>query len=500
MAASDVKANPRREKAEPRASVLIESMRDIGYSLHTAVSDVIDNSISAGATSIELLADTMSSSPAIGILDDGSGMLRDDLLEAMRPGTRSPLDLRQNHDLGRFGLGMKTASFSQCRRLTVVTRKDKKVSCAVWDLDIVAETDEWYVEFPETTKDIPWSDQLNETGTLIVWQNLDRLIDQNGHGDRKHLVRQLDEMVPHLELVFHRFLAGESGLKRISMSLNGRRLEPFDPFHSRHAATTYAPEEVFKLDDQEIRIQSFTLPHHNKVTSEEWARYAGPEGYIKNQGFYLYRERRLIIYGTWFNLARQTELTKLARVRIDMPNGMDAEWKIDVKKASAQPPASVRDRLRRIIEVIGAGSKRAYKSRGKSLISDNQLPVWTRIQDKNKIFYSINPDHPALQRFSGTLADGEKREFRRLLNLIGSTIPIDALFADVSSHPKSVTAGELDEDTFSNLVQETYLTLKSGDKSDDEIKLMMASAEPFRSSWQAAEKVIKEIDSEHRHE
>ena len=485
---------PRREIVAPHASILIESMRDIGYSLQTAISDVIDNSITAGASNIELLADTTGNIPAIGILDNGSGMSEAELLEAMRPGTRSPLERRPAHDLGRFGLGMKTASFSQCRRLTVITHNGLKTAWAIWDLDTVAMTDQWCVEIPETMAGIPWSDQLRRSGTLVVWQNLDRLVDPNNTADRRNLVRKLDEMASGLELVFHRFLTGERGLNRISISLNGRQLKPFDPFNSRHSATITGIEEVFRLSGQVIRIQPFTLPHHNKVTAEEWERYAGPEGYMKNQGFYLYREKRLIIHGTWFNLARQTELTKLARVRIDMPNGMDAEWKIDVKKSSAQLPASVRDRLRSIIDLLGAASKRTYTDRGKELVSDNRLPVWTRKQDKNLIFYGLNRNHPSFRKFANKLDEDRLREFDQLVGLVESTIPIDTLFSDVSSNPESVCARKLDEDTFTNLVRETFLALKSGDLAESDIRLMMSSAEPFKSCWQNAEKIIRDIE------
>ena len=496
MVASDFTASPRRKKVAPRASVLIESMRDIGYSLQTAVADVIDNSITAGAANIELLADTTSDMPAVGVVDDGRGMSEMELLEAMRPGTRSPLEDRPDHDLGRFGLGLKTASFSQCRRLTVLTRKAGITSSATWDLDTVAETDEWYVEIPEPVGDIRWADRLEHDGTLIVWENLDRLVDPKNEADRKNLVRQIDETASHLELVYHRFLAGEPGLKRISISLNGRGLKPFDPFHSRHPAAIRGPEDIFRLGNREIRIQPFTLPHHKKVTVDEWNRYAGREGYIRNQGFYLYREKRLIIHGTWFGLARQAELTKLARVRIDMPNGMDAEWKIDVKKASAQPPPAVRDRLRRIIEVIGAGSKRAYTSRGQRLVSENRLPVWTRSQDKNEISYSLNPDHPAFRHFSESLGDQQKLEFARLLDLVASTLPIDTFFADVSSNPESVSTKALDIEAFADLIRHTYETLRSGGMSKDNIQLMMSSAEPFRSRWEQAERTLLALELE----
>ncbi|BAO44984.1 ATP-binding protein [Thiolapillus brandeum] len=479
-----------REILAPRASVLIESMRDIGYSLQTAVADVIDNSITAGANTVKLLTDTDSENPAIGILDDGCGMSKTELLEAMRPGTKNPLDKRAIHDLGRFGLGLKTASFSQSRRLIVLTRKGEETSCAIWDLDTVAKEEDWIVEFPSSFSDIPWGKCLSSSGTLVVWQKLDRLIDERNGGDHKNMNRQIDETASHLELVFHRYLAGEKGLKRVSMSLNGRPLEPFDPFHSRHDATIHGPEEVFRFGDHEILIQTFTLPHHKKVSAEDWNRYAGPEGYIKNQGFYLYREKRLIIHGTWFGLAKQTELTKLARVRIDMPNGMDAEWKIDVKKASAQPPGPVRDRLRRIIETIGAGSRRIYVSRGKRLISDNRLPVWIRVQDKNRIHYRLNPEHPAFKNFSEELTNQQQHKFLRLLDLVGSAMPIDTIFSDVSSTPESVSPQELDGESFCEIVKRTYSILKDEKYSEEDIQLMMSSAEPFKSRWEEAKEII----------
>ena len=484
---------PRREKLAPHASVLIESMRDIGYSLQTAVADVIDNSITAGARSIEFLADTTSNHPAIGILDDGVGMSDSELMEAMRPGTRSPLETRPENDLGRFGLGLKTASFSQCRRLTVVTRKSGKNSCAAWDLDTVADTDEWYVEIPDDINSIPWVDKLKRDGTLVVWQKLDRLVNEDDEPGRENLVWQIDETAFHLERVFHRFMVGEPGLKRVSISLNGKLLEPFDPFHIKHPATIRGPEDVFQLGNNKICIQPITLPHHKKVSANDWRRYAGKEGYTRNQGFYLYREKRLIIHGTWFNLAKQSELTKLTRVRIDIPNGLDADWKIDVKKASAQLPRQVRDRLRRIIEKIGASSKRTYTGRGQRLTSDNKLPVWIRNQDKNEIFYDINPEHPILKSFSDLLKIDHQREFVRVIELIESTIPIDTLFADVGSSPKAVSTKELSDDVFKSLVTRTFISLKAADKSEDEIRLMMNSAEPFRSNWELADKLISEI-------
>ena len=484
----------RTNRVAPRASVLIESMRDIGYSLQTAVADVIDNAVTAGAGRVELLAETDSDAPVIGILDNGVGMSREELLEAMRFGTKSPLDGRGATDLGRFGLGLKTASLSQCRRLTVVTRRNGVTSSAVWDLDTVAETDDWLVETPQDPSEIPWVGRLHGDGTLVIWQKLDRLVDSRFKDSRKNLVHQIDTMASHIEFVFHRFLSGEAGRKRIEISLNGRRLRPFDPFCSRHAATQFGQEEVFRLDGKKIHIQPVTLPHHAKISRSEWKRNAGPGGYLKNQGFYLYRNRRLIVHGTWFALARQTELTKLSRVRIDIPNSLDAAWKIDVKKASAQPPPPVRQRLRSIVDAMGASSRRAYKKRGTRLVQENPLPVWTRTQNKNRISYGLASEHPAFLDFVKDLDSESTRKFRRLIDLIVSTLPIDSLFADICGRPEDLVAPPLDKESFSGNVESVYLTLRQTGVPQDQVEKMMSAAEPFRSRWNVASRIIANLE------
>ena len=484
----------REEEIPPRASVLVESLRDIGYSLHTAVSDVIDNSLAAGARTIELLAETHEEVPAIGILDDGTGMTEAELLEAMRPGSRSPLEGRSATDLGRFGLGLKTASFSQCRRLTVVTRRAGVTSCAVWDLDTVAERDRWIVELPENDATIPWSDRLETDGTLVVWQKLDRLVGPDGQGDRRDLVRLLDETAGHVEFVFHRFLSGREDREgRVEISLNARELRPFDPFHSHHPATQHHHEETFALAGEEIRIRPVTLPHHDKASRADWTRYGGPEGYVKNQGFYLYRNRRLIVHGTWFGLARQLELTKLCRVCIDMPSSLDAEWKVDVKKAWAQPPPPVRERLRRIIDRIGIPSKRTYTVRGARLAGDSRLPVWTRSQDKNRISYGLNTEHPLFNGFADRLDPDTADEFRKLVALIVSTLPVEALYADVSASAESVVRNPLAPEDFQEIVEATWRALRERGLSATEVETRMCSADPFRSRWGEAASVLQAL-------
>lgn len=472
--------------------MLIESMRDIGYSLDTALADIIDNSITAQATDIELLADTTSDAPKLAILDNGKGMSEASLLAAMHPGSTSPLDDRPANDLGRFGLGLKTASFSQCRKLTIVTRQGSKTSVAVWDLDYVAKMEDWLVQLPESPEGVPWAERLTADGTLIVWEQLDRLAPPGGVGEGAEFVRRLNVAREHLELVFHRYLAGERGTPKLKIKLNGRALKPFDPFDPGNPATIVGPAEQIGIRDYILTVQAFTLPHHKKLTSADWERNAGRAGYVKNQGFYVYRAKRLIIHGTWFGLARQTELTKLARVRIDMPNGLDADWKIDVKKASAQPPYVVRERLRRIIETIGATSKRVYTARGQRLISDSRLPVWNRYQDKNEISYRINLEHPTLAAFSGGLSPEQQTHFDHVLALVGATIPTESLFVDFGAEPEKVTIGTLPDDSLREVTASTVRALRTTGVSDEDIRLMLQVTEPFRSNWPATSLMLDE--------
>lgn len=488
------KTTTKTVKAAPHASMLIESMRDIGHSLQSALADIIDNSITAGAETIALFADTGHASPRFGILDDGRGMTEAQLLDAMRPGSRSPLDARHSRDLGRFGLGMKTASFSQCRRVTVVTSQAGQVHAARWDLDYVAKVNDWLVEIPQDPLKTPWADQLGANGTLVVWEKLDRLTENDSTKEaQQHLIRRLDETIDHLELVFHRFLAGEKGTKKVAITLNQRALIPLDPFHSAHIATMPGPIEHIKVRGHDVVVQAFTLPHHKKVSAADWERYAGRDGYTRNQGFYVYRGKRLIIHGTWFGLARQMELTKLARVRVDMPNDLDDDWKIDVRKSSAHPPRNVRDRLRHIIETIGAGSRRVYSSRGKRLLDESRVPVWQRIQDKNEIRYRVNPEHPLLLEFLEKLTGPTKRDFLAIVELTGAGLPIDSLFADIGAQPEGVAGSMMSAEAHRRAVEVTYHHLVRSGLSATDVADMFRSTEPFRSSWDQTESIIKTL-------
>lgn len=472
--------------------MLVESMRDIGYSLETALADVIDNSITAGAKTIRIFVDTASRNIRIGVTDDGFGMTRAELLAAMRLGSRDPRERNRSKDLGRFGLGMKTASFSQCRRLTVVAKKDGVSCCATWDLDHVVASDEWELLVSDDVGALPYADLLGPEGVLVLWEKLDRAVeDADTELGRQHFVRRVDESRSYLELVFHRFLSGEPGRKRVQIFLNNLRLQAFDPFHSSHRATIHGQTESIQVRGVSVEITPFTLPHHRNVTRSEWEHYGGQAGYLKNQGFYLYREGRLIVFGTWFGLARQAELTKLTRVRIDMPNALDADWHVDVKKASARPPLHVRHRLQRLIGEIGAPSRRVYEQRGR-VLHDSALPLWSRVQETNGIVYRVNPDTPAIADFRGSLIPSQADRFDRLCRMISSALPMDAVFADLAGSPDEVTHDRLDAGTLLELLLSTLQGLEARGVDPRYIPAMLQRTEPFRSQWEETERLLEQ--------
>ncbi|WP_207759194.1 ATP-binding protein [Sandarakinorhabdus cyanobacteriorum] len=484
------------EEIQPKASMLIESMRDIGYSLETALADIIDNSIAAAASRIDILVDPSIGNPAIGILDNGGGMTKAILLDAMRPGSSNPRDARAKLDLGRFGLGMKTASFSQCRRLSVLTRRGGKSSAAIWDLDHVASSDRWEILLPADHQTIPFAERLVGDGTLVVWEKLDRILgDEQEAQQQKLLAQRVDEAASHIELVFHRYLSGEATGSKLPIMVNNRPLEPHDPFGTSHKATQRNPNEpqIFKIKGHNVAVQTFTLPHHSKLTDRQYEALAGKAGFLRNQGFYLYREKRLIISGTWFGLAQQKPITQLTRVRIDMPKELDAEWKIDVKKASAQPPPALRRELRGLVEQICSGSKRVYTHRGKKLVSDDQIEIWQRIQHKGQIRYGINPDHPVVAQLSNELGDEGRQRLKALIRLMETSLPIDSIFADKGGNPTAVSSGDLADHELAVVAADTYRHLNGGAEARDEgVLAMLGMMDPFRSNWPVVESALKD--------
>lgn len=494
LASPQISGQRKTADATPHAASLIQSLRDIGYSSETALADIIDNSITAGAQRIEVLSSTSEAEPFVAILDNGKGMDLEELVEAMRPGSRNPLDSREESDLGRFGLGLKSASFSQCKRLTVLTRKNGETSAATWDLDEVARTNRWEIELHDNISLIPWAEKLGDHGTLVLWRSLDRLSGGIDHDLRKraeHINRVIAEGERHIRLVFHRFMAEDKPPLRIF--LNGRQLEPIDPFGTKFPTHQSDRPDRLELKNGVVEFKSFTLPHHKSISNAEWQDLGSPEGHLRSQGFYVYRGRRLIIAGSWLGMARQTELTKLCRIRVDIPNTMDADWKIDVKKASAQLPPAVRERMRLLIERLAFASKRTYQRRGQRLVDNEYMPVWQRVQRDGAIIYRPDPAHPVFTDFAAKLRPELLDEFANLIGLVGSSVPVASLHSDFAGNPEDIRAEDADEQSLRQLAEAMIPRLVALGTSKGSISDILCQIDPFKSAGPAARTIIDEI-------
>lgn len=425
-------------------------MRDLGYSLETAIADLVDNSISANADSIEIICDLSGAQPLVVILDNGRGMNESELLEAMRHGTVNPRQPRSSRDLGRFGLGLKTASFSQCRSLTVVSAKAGVLCGAEWNLDRIDAADDWMLSILDDAdmKALPYVERIPTHGTAVIWKQLDRLVeDQEGNRRDEIVSEKLDVLGKHLSLVFHRFLSGDvKGYPKISIAVNGHPVEPFDPFCRRNPATQVLPEEVVRIGDAEVRMQPYVLPHHSRLTAREYDFYQSRSDFISNQGAYIYRNGRLMAWGDWFRLVPKGEATKLARVQIDFPNSLDEDWTIDIKKSRARPPHAVRERLRQIIAKITARSVTVHRGRGQKLFQETDAPLWERYADHGGIRFAINTQHPLIATLAAKLQPEDTNALRVLLDSIAASLPVEMIYSDYSTHPRDVSQATSDLD------------------------------------------------------
>lgn len=488
----------KKQSLPPKASSLSRSMRDIGYSPETAIADIIDNSITACASRVEIWFDFNPDKPYLCIADNGCGMTHSELVDAMRHGSISPENRRTDNDLGRFGLGLKTASFSQCRQLTVVSRKNGNSSGAVWDLDTILDEDKWILGIldDDEMRELPYVDTLeNSDGTLVLWSKLDRLLSSDQKNINQNMSYEKIEVVEkHLSLVFHRFLAGEIKHSKLSIFINGHQVEPFDPFCLKNKATQQLQKEIIRMDGHEILIQPYILPHHSKLSPEEHDFYQDRSEFLSNQGGYVYRNKRLMTWGTWFRLIAKGEASKLARVRIDFPSALDEHWTIDIKKSKAEPPHQVKERLRQIIDRIAGQSMKIHSGRGKRLLEKIAEPLWIRYAGHGEIRYELNREHSILRAFRNSIEEGKSNMFLDVLDIIEKSIPVDAIYSDYSSSPKSFerTPDINPEEIKAKLYAMIDILSTENELSEEKLREIFSSLTPFRQYSKEIDEVIRE--------
>lgn len=427
---------------EPNAAALIESLRAFGYTPETAVADLIDNSITAGSTEIKIAFQWSGPDSLISIIDDGAGMDEETLVNAMRAGSRSPREVREANDLGRFGLGLKTASFSQCRALTVASKvRGGTVSIRKWDLNEVEATKQWRLLkgcSAAAQEAIRPLDDL-ESGTVITWEDLDRMIneaDSEDEASERHFYNTADTISAHLSMTFHRLIG--RGLK---IYLSGQEVKKWDPFLEGNSARQVLGTEKIELNASIITVDPFVLPHRSKLSQEDFELAGGSRGWNDLQGFYVYRNNRLLVAGDWLGLRfTKEEHYKLARIRIDITNNMDDLWQIDVRKSVAVPPVLIRRELRRIALYTRERASEVYRHRGKmiaKLASSGIVNVWSQRVKHGRIFYRVNEDHVAV---ANALADPSTKNIRILIRILEETIPVPLITISASENSEAHSA------------------------------------------------------------
>ena len=399
---------------------------------------------------------------------------------------------RSKEDLGRFGLGLKTASLSQCRVLTVVTKIDDLLLAKRWDIDYVSKTGKWSLLILDSNEiqEIPNIEQLMKykTGTLVIWQKLDRL--KTGEINfEQELGRKIGNVREHLSLVYHRYLFGETGIRKLTIKINNMEVEPVDPFLTSKSVQVM-DDEILIIRGKKIEVRPYLLPHISKMTSDEIKVMGGKEGLRKRQGFYVYRNKRLLVWGTWFRMMRQGETSKLARIRVDIPNDLDDLWTLDIKKSSAIPPAEVRNNLKSIIEKLADKSKRTWTYRGKKELDDSVVHVWIRYKTRAGGFiYEINREYPLLVQIQRENIEIANR-LSLLMKQIEENIPLNSLYLDLINDEK--VENERDKSS-KEIILTLQEILKTADNSiHNNLLETLKKTEPFCNFIIEIDQAIKE--------
>jgi hypothetical protein len=353
----------------PSARRLTRSLRDIGYSFESAIADLVDNSIAADATKIKISIVFDGKASSISLIDNGNGMNAAEIDEAMRFGSRRSY---RTGELGRYGLGLKTATLSQAKRLEVVSvSKEASIPVArTLDLDFINATDRWEVldasDEPETERSLELLPEAQ--GTVIVWKKLDRLLpvkSPEGGWARRRIEGLADKLTAHLSMVFHRFLEGVDGQK-ITIEINDVEVEPWDPFVRSELETQDLGVDEFEIEQDgqngKVRLHRFLLPSKEEFSSlDAFNAASGPERWNKQQGIYIYRANRLVQWGGWAGIRTIDEHLKLARCVLEFGTDLDEAFNINVAKMRVSLPAQLKKMMTRPIEELCIEANAAYR-------------------------------------------------------------------------------------------------------------------------------------------
>jgi len=445
------------EIAKPNPKSTINSYRSFGYNLSTAISDIIDNSISVNADEIRLEYKWNGQDTFISICDNGKGMNKDELVLAMTPGSKDPEEERSEKDLGRFGMGLKTASFSQCKRITCIAKREGYATIKrCWDIDFINTENEW--QLLEYVSDNSFLDKIEKqkSGTLILWEKLDRIVgnaEVNNESVKNAFYQEMINVKHHLSLVFHKFIES----KRIKIFFQNTEIEAYNPFLLN---LNPKPEMGQPESFGNVEITYFILPHMSEIKKTEYENSGGSLGWFQEQGFYIYRGDRLLVAGEWLGLEKKRDYSKLARIAVNFTNANDFNWHLDIKKSTATPPIEIRKELLRIAKIAIMKSAKIYNWREQKTVSDNRTmnyePLWTDEKTREGIKkYKINRKHPIIK----SLLEENNKLAGKALKLLEDNVPIELILSNQNEDPafhELEKQNEKPSDELINLAVELY--------------------------------------------
>ena len=431
------------ETVPPNPEFLIRSIAEQGYSLETALADLIDNSISAGADKIEILISVDGEPFTLYLADNGCGMDEAKLRQSMEFPSDSPEHSRSEEDLGRFGLGMKTASFSQTREFSVFSKQKDHGDYAgrTWDVELLKLKGEWQMginspdeveqaieQYKHTSHDYlnPFEDF--EPNTIIIWRGLYKFEDYMEEGTRTAaLKKQLDEITcEHLSLVFHRFM--EKRKSALQIRVNNKTLKPFNPFPASESDVRKIESRQKNFRSDHIKIEGFVLPSRcideSKSSISIWT--TRNRGLMDMEGIYVYRADRIILFGGWNGLIRKAPRLQLARMRVEVGNRVDHLLHLNVSKSQIVIPHDLRPGFESYIQELKGEAEREFYNRGiKRIEGDNHQPVealFTKVPSNKGIILELNRSHPATNHLLQTMDRKQTALFRVLSRSINTAI------------------------------------------------------------------------------
>jgi hypothetical protein len=379
----------RKTQTNPSAGRLIEALRDTGYSLETAIADLVDNSIAAESTFINILMEYRNGNPLIMVQDNGIGMDEQKLDDAMAYGSSERLDAEIS--LGKFGLGLKTASSSQARRFTVFSVSEQSKSSATWDLDHVSAIDSWELVWDHSQqsdvfdiiKTFPKNKKSDtaKTGTVVLWEKVDRVMkqykDPEGSAARKKWDSIVKNLTSHLGMTFGEFigLQAADGVTRspISLLINGTPITPWDPFCQWSSKTRILDKRKYEIIDEEsenvvgsFSLISYAIPHQSQLTKTErqLAEVGTGQNAVRYQGIYAYRHGRMLAAGNWFRLRSKEPHVNNLRIKLDFGSDLDEDLQLDFKKTRIVFSPNVRSEMKDIVSLISRDAENFYRNKG----------------------------------------------------------------------------------------------------------------------------------------